>query len=111
MISKRFTAIFLSSLMLLSMAGCAKQDEPATAGPVGIAVQVESVTMDAISTEHKVSGQVAVENSSTIMLSSPAKCSTVYFQAGDIVEAGDIICTLDLEGTLATYNAAAIGYF
>ena len=110
MILKRFTAILLSSLMLLALAGCAQKEAAADAGPAGIAVQVESVTMDAISTEHMVSGQVSADQSSTIMLSSAAKCSAVYFHAGDMVEAGDIICTLDLEGTLATYNAAAIGY-
>ena len=107
---KNITSLILAALLLLSLTACGGKEEPVVTAPVGIAVEVEAVTMDAISTEHRVSGQVAVENSSTIMLTSPAKCSAVYFQAGDTVKEGDIICTLELEGALATYNAASIGY-
>ena len=107
---KNITSLILAALLLLSLTACGGKEEPVVTAPVGIAVEVEAVTMDAISTEHRVSGQVAVENSSTIMLTSPAKCSAVYFQAGDAVKEGDIICTLELEGALATYNAASIGY-
>ena len=107
---KNITSLILAALLLLSLTACGGKEEPVVTAPAGIAVEVEAVTMDAISTEHRVSGQVAVENSSTIMLTSPAKCSAVYFQAGDTVKEGDIICTLELEGALATYNAASIGY-
>ena len=106
---KNIPSLILAALLLLSLTACGGMEEPVVTAPVGIAVEVEAVTMDAISTEHRVSGQVAVENSSTIMLTSPAKCSAVYFQAGDTVKEGDIICTLELEGALATYNAASIG--
>ena len=34
----------------------------------------------------------------------------MYAQAGDLVEAGDILCTLDLGSSLASYNAARISY-
>ena len=107
---KNITSLILAALLLLSLTACGGKEEPVVTAPAGIAVEVEAVTMDAISTEHRVSGQVAAENSSTIMLTSPAKCSAVYFQAGDTVKEGDIICTLELEGALATYNAASIGY-
>lgn len=107
---KRFVSLLLAGVMALGLAGCGAKEEEADTAPVGVAVQVEEVTMSAISNENTVSGQIAADNSSTIMLSSAAKCTAVYFHAGDTVEEGDIICTLDLEGTLATYNAASIGY-
>ena len=34
----------------------------------------------------------------------------MYFQAGDLVKAGDILCTLELGSSLASYNAARISY-
>ena len=108
---KRTASLLLTALLLLGLTACGKKEAPQeNAGPSGIAVEVQTVSMDAISTEHRVSGQVAAENTSTIMLTTAAKCSAVYFQAGDTVREGDIICTLDLEGALATYNAASIGY-
>ena len=108
---KRITSLLLTVLLLLGLTACGKKESAQeNAGPSGIAVEVQEVVMDAISTEHRVSGQVAAENTSTIMLTTAAKCSAVYFQAGDTVKEGDIICTLDLEGALATYSAAAIGY-
>ena len=84
--AKRLTAMLLSALLVFSMAGCGSKEEVVDNAPAGIAVQVETVGTDTISTENKVSGQVAADNTSTIMLSSPAKCHAVYFQAGDMVE-------------------------
>lgn len=107
---KKTTSLLTAALLLLGLTACGGREEAPVSAPSGVAVEVAEVTMDAISTEHRVSGQVAVENSSTIMLTSAAKCSAVYFHAGDAVKAGDIICTLDLDGALATYNAASIGY-
>ena len=107
---KKITSLLTAALLLLGLTACGGKEESAPAAPSGVAVDVTEVSMDAISTEHRVSGQVAAENSSTIMLTSAAKCSAVYFHAGDAVKEGDIICTLELEGTLATYNAASIGY-
>ena len=42
------------------------------------------------------------------MISTAAKCTAVYKQAGDIVEPGDIICTLDLGSALSTYGIALL---
>ena len=108
---KRLTVLGLTLTMTLSLAACGgaetTQEENA---PAGIAVQVETVLPDTIYAENKVSGKVAADNEETIMLTSPAKCTAVYFRAGDTVQEGDIICTLDLGSALATYKAARIGY-
>ena len=108
---KRLAALGLTLTMILSLAACGSaettQEENA---PAGIAVQVETVLADTIYAENRVSGKVAADNEETIMLTSPAKCTAVYFRAGDTVQEGDIICTLDLGSALATYKAARAGY-
>ena len=105
----RITALLLTAAMALSLTACGSeevQEEPSA----GIAVQVQTVTADTIATENRVSGKISADNEATIMVNSAAKCTAVYAQAGDAVAAGDVICTLDLGSTLATYNAARIGY-
>jgi len=104
----RILSLLLSALMLLTLSACGEKAEE-TPDP-GVAVQVATVATDNISTENKISGKVSADNETTIMISSAAKCTAVYFQAGDEVKAGDIICTLDLGSTLATYDAANISY-
>ena len=73
-------------------------------------MQAIEITADTIYTENKVTGKVSAENDATIMVAATAKCTDVYFNAGDQVEAGDVICTLDLGSTLSSYNAARISY-
>lgn len=108
---KRLAALGLIAAMTLSLAACGdKKKEEEAPVTMGIAVQVETILSNTIYAESKVSGKIAAEHETTIMITSPAKCTAVYAQAGDQVEAGDVICTLDLGSALATYNAARIGY-
>lgn len=104
----RILSLLLCAVMLLALTACGEQTEETP--DIGIAVQVEAVATDSISSENKISGKVSADNETTIMISSAAKCTAVYFHAGDEVKAGDIICTLDLGSTLATYDAANISY-
>ena len=106
----RIVSLLLISAMALSLTACGDTSEPAEETDVGIAVQVEAVTSDTIATANKVSGKISADNESTIMVSASAKCTAVYKNAGDEVKAGDVICTLDLGSTLASYNAAEISY-
>ena len=106
---KRITACLLMAAMPITLTACGSkgtQEEVVS----GIAVQVETVNYQSIATENKVTGKISADNEATIMIGSNAKCTAVYAQAGDTVEAGDILCTLDLGSALATYNAARIGY-
>ena len=107
--TQRIKILLLAAAAALTLTACGGEDEP-QAGPVGVAVQVETVTAGSIATENKVAGQISADNTSTILISSPARCTAVYFQAGDLVKAGDILCTLDLGSSLASYNAARISY-
>ena len=110
-IPRKTAALLLVPVLALSLTACgggeqAEDGEQAA----GVAVQVETVAQDTIAAENKVSGKISADNETVIMIASAAKCTAVYFEAGDQVEAGDILCTLELGSALANYNAARIGY-
>lgn len=107
---QRILASLLAAGMALSLSACGGQEQQEEQPAAGVAVQVETVTADTIATENKVSGKISADNESTILIATAAKCTAVYAQAGDQVQAGDILCTLDLGSSLASYNAARISY-
>ena len=94
----------------LMMTGCSSKETTEQTGPAGIAVQVETVVSDTIATENKVSGAISADNETMIMVASAAKCIAVYAHAGDTVKAGQKICKLDVDATLANQSAAQISY-
>ena len=107
---QRVLAAALAVIMALALTACGGEEPVEETGPAGVAVQVKTVTAGTIATENKVSGQISADNESVILIASPAKCTAVYKNAGDLVEAGDVLCTLDLGSTLSSYNAARISY-
>ena len=110
---KRILSLALAATMALSLTACgSKSDSSGSADdtPTGVAVQVQPVTADTISTENKVSGKVVSDNESSVFVASSAKCTAVYVDAGDMVSAGQKLCTLDLASTISSYNAANISY-
>ena len=107
---QRILASLLAAGMALSLTACGGREQEEEQTAVGVAVQVETVTANTIATENKVSGKISADNESTILIATAAKCTAVYAQAGDQVQAGDILCTLDLGSSLASYNAARISY-
>lgn len=114
MARKRIVSLALAGA-LLSLTACGSSsdtsaDASSQSGTSGVAVQVQEVTSDTIATENKVSGKIAAENETSIYVASSVKCTAVYVQAGDTVQAGQKICTLDLDSTLSSYNAANISY-
>lgn len=101
-------SLLLALSLTLALTGC--QEEVESEAPAGVAVQVQTVAAQDIATENTVSGQVSAGSATSVYVTSTAKCTAVYLQAGDAVKAGDIICTLDMESSLAQYRAAEIGY-
>jgi len=102
------------ALTLLALAGCggnaAGETPEVSAAPAGVAVQVQTVALGSISNDTRISGRVSAGDQRSIYISTAAKCTAVYVEAGDLVEAGDKICSLDMASTLAQYNAASISY-
>ena len=109
---KRILSLALAAAMALSLTACGSKSDSSSADdtPTGVAVQVQPVTADTISTENKVSGKVVSDNESSVFVASSAKCTAVYVDAGDMVSAGQKLCTLDLASTISSYNAANISY-
>jgi len=109
--SKKIIALIMALVMLLGMAGCSDSEEIQESGaPAGVAVQVQTAEKRDISSENRVSGRIAAGDERSVYISTTAKCTKVYVEAGDMVNEGDIICTLDLGSTLANYNAAKASY-
>ncbi len=107
---KRLLALFLAALSVWTLASCSKQEDETPETPQSVAVQVKTIERQDVATESKVSGTVTSENETSIFVAVTAKCTAVYVEAGDAVEKGDKICTLDLGSTLANYSAARINY-
>lgn len=110
---KRFLSLTVAGAMALAMTGCQSKEEDSAQqddAAVGVAVQVQQVELSSIATDNNVSGKVAADSQTSIMVAAAAKCTAVYVEAGDEVKAGDKICTLDLASTIAAYNAAKITY-
>lgn len=108
---KRIPALLLAALSVFTLVSCASEEtQGETEMPAGVAVQVKTVEQRDVATENRVSGTVVSDDETSIYVATTAKCTAVYFEAGDMVEKGDIICTLDLGSTQASYNAAQISY-
>lgn len=101
-------SLLLALALALSLAGC--QKEETVTAPAGVAVQVQTVEAQDIASENTVSGQVTAGSETSVYVTATAKCTAVYVEAGDAVKAGDVICSLDMESSLAQYRAAEIGY-
>lgn len=111
---KRIITIALSAALALGLAAC--QQEAGTEGgggepsAAGVAVQVQEVKVDTISTENKVSGRVVADGQESVFVAAQAQCTAVYVDVGDTVIAGQKLCTLDMASTLSSYSAANISY-
>lgn len=107
---KQWIALALAAALVV-FSGCAAQEttqEPVLAE--GIPVQIAAVESQDISTANRVSGTVTADEETSIYVSTNAKVLKVNFESGDPVKKGDVICTLDLGATIASYNAAQINY-
>lgn len=108
----------LAAAMLFTLTACQTEQTPpdGSGTPVpgavaGVAVQVQEVTVDTISTGNNVSGRVVSDSGQeSVFVSAQAQCTAVYVKEGDSIRAGRKICTLDMASTISSYNAANISY-
>ena len=111
---KRIFSLALAAALALGLTAC--QSGAGSSGsqgdnsPAGVAVQVQEVKLDTISTENKVSGQVVTDGQESVFVAANAQCTAVHVDVGDVVIAGQRLCTLDMASTLSSYNAASISY-
>lgn len=111
---KRIITTVLAAALALSLTACQQEagteDGNGDASAAGVAVQVQEVKQDTISTENKVSGRVAADGQESVFVAAQAQCTAVYVEVGDTVSAGDVLCALDMASTLSSYSAANISY-
>jgi len=110
---KRIFSLALAAALALSLTACqsgggesSSQDSPAA----GVAVQVQEVTVDTISTENKVSGRVVTDGQESVFVAAQTQCTALFVEVGDSVTAGQTLCTLDMASPLSSYSAASISY-
>lgn len=94
---------------LLFLSACGAESAETTA-PAGVAVQTRVVEVGDIASDSTVSGAVAAEDESTVMVAVTARCLDTYAEAGDAVTEGQVLCRLELDSTLSNYNAAKLAY-
>ena len=111
---KKIFAALLAGALALSLTACQSGGGTSVPqegdAPAGVAVQVQEVKVDTISTENKVSGRVVTDGQESVFVTAQAQCTAVYVEVGDAVTAGQKLCALDLASTLSSYNAASISY-
>ncbi|MBR6259050.1 MAG: efflux RND transporter periplasmic adaptor subunit, partial [Oscillospiraceae bacterium] len=119
---KKLTAAVIAAVLLLTLCSCSlfeggvfsdpKNEETGeeTEIKTETAVQVSTVNRQDLSSELRVSGTVKTDESTSIYVSATAKCTAVYVEVGDEIQKGARICTLELDSTLSSYNAASLGY-
>ena len=110
---KRILSTLLAAAVMLGLTACQSgSGESASSGgsSAGVAVQVQEVRADSISTENKVSGRVVTDGQESVFVTANAQCTDVYVEVGDTVTAGQALCRLDMDSTLSSYNAANISY-
>ena len=109
---KPIRLIALAAAAALSLTACQSGEESpqGTETGAGVAVQVQEVRADTISTENKVSGRVVTDGQESVFVAAQAQCTALYVEVGDSVRAGQALCTLDMASTISSYNAANISY-
>lgn len=110
---KQIFSLALAAALALSLTSCQSgggESSGSQEQTAGVAVQVQEVKADTISTENKVSGRVVADGQESVFVAAQAQCTAVYVDVGDTVIAGQKLCTLDMASTLSSYSAANISY-
>lgn len=102
----------LAAAMVVGLTACRSGggEDASQNTDAGVAVQVQEVKADTISTENKVSGRVVADGQESVFVAAQALCTALYVEAGDSVTAGQALCALDMASTISSYNAANISY-
>lgn len=97
-------------LLCVMLSSCGKKDEAPETVEQGIPVEVQTVSLGAISTENKLSGTVVSGKTEQVYVSLSARCSETFVEVGDSVKAGQLLCKLDLKSFQDNYEIAELSY-
>lgn len=112
----RIISAVMAAAMLTTLTACQTEETPgdSSSGAVpaaGVAVQVQQVTADTIATGNNVSGRVVNDSGrESVFVSANAKCTDVYVEEGDEIQAGAPLCHLDMTDTLSSLETATTNY-
>lgn len=100
----------LALAALLLLGGCGAKEPAEQSEEPGVAVEVQKVTRGSISTENTVSGTIVGEKTESVFVSLSARCTQVYVEEGDTVQAGEALAALDLSTFHSNYEIAELSY-
>ena len=109
---QRLTALALAALLALSLTGCAQSGggEETEEPKAGTAVEVITVERGEIYNESTVTGSVMANRDIPVMPPVSGRVQSVAVKAGDMVEEGDVLFTMDTADLRDTYGALIDSY-
>ena len=101
---RRTMAALMALMMILLLAGCQSGEEELTV-PAGTAVEVMTVERGDLFSESSVTGNVMANRNIPVMAPVAGEVESVSVKAGDTVEKGDVLFTMDTSDLRDTYGA------
>ena len=106
---RRTMAALMALMMILLLAGCQSGEEELTV-PAGTAVEVMTVERGDLFSESSVTGNVMANRNIPVMAPVAGEVESVSVKAGDTVEKGDVLFTMDTSDLRDTYGALLDSY-
>ena len=107
---KAFSALLTAALLLGTLTGCGQAGDSSTEEEKGTAVEIQTVELGDIATESTVTGSVTANRNVPVLSKVSCKVKSVTAKAGDTVEAGAALYTLDTADLRDTYGSALETY-
>ncbi len=82
--------------MLLLLGSCSAEEVPEAPVEAGVPIEVQTVERGSVFAENLLSGSIGARDVEEVYVAVNARCSSVPFEVGDKVEAGDALVYLDL---------------
>lgn len=106
---KKTLCAALAALIAISAAGCGKKQNNETSQTANNVTAVEASAED-ISREVSYTGEIVAAECVSVNSKVSAKVTDILVEAGDFVEAGTVLATLDDTDIKLSYNQALAGY-
>lgn len=107
---KSLSALLTAALLLGALTACGQTGDSSAGEVKGTAVEIQAVEIGDIATESAVTGSVTANRNVPVLSKVACKVKSVAAKAGDAVEAGDALYTLDTADLRDTYGSALETY-